>query len=66
MLQLRMVENMAKAVCSSKNSILSISGSVCVSAVEGWCRPVGDVRIELQFTRWPVASRRKLVGAELL
>jgi hypothetical protein len=49
--RLRMEENMAKAVCSSKNSILSISisGSVYVSAGEGWCSSVGDVRVEVQY-----------------
>jgi hypothetical protein len=57
---------MAKAVCSGKNSILSLSGSVCVSAGEGWCRPVSCVRVEVQFTRWLLGSRCKPVGAELL
>ncbi len=55
--RLRMVENMAKAVCSSKNSILSISSSVCVSAGEGgaawWGCFCTCVRVKGQFTRCP-------------
>ncbi len=62
--RLRMAENITKAVCYRKYSILSISGSVCASAGEEWLQASGGC--ESGDTVYSVASRRKPVGAELL